>query len=563
MTHTAQRPTIMGTRHMIASGHYLATTAGFEILQAGGNAIDAGICAGLAISVLESAYVAFAGVAPMTIYLRDSGRVITVSGLGTWPKAASCELFQSQHGGQIPKGILRTVVPAAPDAWLVALRDYGTMSFGDVVASAIRLARDGFAMYPLMADTLRFFAADIAAYPSSAAIYLPGGVAPAVGQVFCQHDLAATVQFMADQEAAAASRGRAAGIDAARDAFYRGDIAATIADFHRDNGGLMTREDLAEYRTEIEPALRSRFAGTDIYGCGPWCQGPMLQQALNILDGMALRELGHNSAAYVHVVTEAIKLAAADREAFYGDPRFVSVPLDRLLSTAYAAQRRRLIDSRQASVGLPPQGDAAGPRSTDLDTSYVAVVDRHGNAFSATPSDGLTGSPVIPGLGFVASPRGSQSWTDPRHPACIMPGKRPRLTPNPAIAIRQGHYVMPFGTPGQDTQTQVMLQVMLNLMVFGMELQEAVEAPRFASLSFPSSASPHTYVPGRLLVEPGLHEYVGDALVRLGHRAECWPDSGSDYFMNANAACAVLADRTTGVIKGAADPRRPAYAIGW
>ena len=186
----------------------------------------------------------------------------------------------------------------------------------------------------------------------------------------------------------------------------------------------MTRDDLAEYRTEIEPALRSRFAGIDIYGCGPWCQGPMLQQALNILDGIALRELGRNSAEYVHVVAEAIKLAAADREAFYGDPRFVRVPLDRLLSTNYAAQRRRLIDPRQASPGLPPQGDAGRPPSTDLDTSYVAVVDRHGNAFSATPSDGLTGSPVIPGLGFVASPRGSQSWTDPRHPACVMAGSR-------------------------------------------------------------------------------------------------------------------------------------------
>src|SRR5690349_7259633 len=189
MPFAAQRPTIMGTRHMIASGHYLATLAGFEVLEAGGNAIDAGVCTGLAIAVLESAYVSFAGVAPMTIYLRDADRVLTIAGLGGWPQAASCEYFQQHHGGEIPKGILRTVVPAAPDAWLRTLRDYGTMSFGDVAASAIRFARDGFAMYPLMADTLRFYAADLAAYPTSAAISLPGGSPPEVGQVFRQQDL--------------------------------------------------------------------------------------------------------------------------------------------------------------------------------------------------------------------------------------------------------------------------------------------------------------------------------------------------------------------------------------
>jgi gamma-glutamyltranspeptidase/glutathione hydrolase len=300
---------------------------------------------------------------------------------------------------------------------------------------------------------------------------------------------------MADQEKATRG-GRTDGIDAARDAFYCGDIAAAMAAYHRDNGGLMTMEDLAGYRSEIEPAVSTRFADLDVFGCAPWCQGPMLLQALNILDGMELRGLGHNSAAYVHVVAEAIKLAAADREAFYGDPRFVDVPLARLLSRGYAAERRGPIDCRKASAALPPSGGAPlDIANTDLDTSYVCVVDRFGNAFSATPSDGLTASPVIPGVGFVASPRGSQSWTDPRHPLCIMPGKRPRLTPNPAIVVRSDQFVMPFGTPGQDTQTQVMLQVLLNFVVFDMDLQAAAEAPRFASLSFPSSASPHQYVP--------------------------------------------------------------------
>jgi gamma-glutamyltranspeptidase / glutathione hydrolase len=565
----------MGSRHMIAAGHYLAALAGFEVLEAGGNAIDAGVCAGLAISVLESAYVSFGGVAPMVIRLADTGRVFTISGLGCWPRAASCEFFQSRHGGVIPRGILRTVVPAAPDAWLTALRDHGTMSFRDVSAAAIRFARDGFAMYPLMADTIAAFASDIAEHPSSAAIYLPNDAPPVVGRLFKQADLAATLQYMADEEAAVGG-GRGAAIDAARNAFYRGDIAATMAAYHRANDGWLTMEDLAAFRSDVEPAVRARFADIDIYGCGPWCQGPMLLQALNLLDGMDVGALGHNSAAYVHLVTEAIKLAAADREAYYGDPHFVAVPMERLLSSAYAAERRRLIDPAHAFADLPPPGNVGqSPASSmqpqgqtrasnsDLDTSYVCVVDRHGNAFSATPSDGLTGAPVIPGLGFVPSPRGSQSWVDPAHPACVMPGKRPRLTPNPAIAVRDGEFVMPFGTPGQDTQTQVMLQVFLNLVVFGMDLQAAVEAPRFASLSFPSSSSPHKHVPGRLLVEAALHAQVGDALRRLGHRAEQWPDSGADYFMNISAACAVMADTATGVIKGAADPRRPAYAIGW
>jgi gamma-glutamyltranspeptidase/glutathione hydrolase len=201
--------------------------------------------------------------------------------------------------------------------------------------------------------------------------------------------------------------------------------------------------------------------------------------------------------------------------------------------------------------------------TTDLDTSYVCVVDRHGNAFSATPSDGLTTAPVIPRLGFVASPRGGQSWTDPAHPSSIMPGKRPRLTPNPAIAIHRGRSVMPFGTPGHDTQTQVMLQVLLNIVTFGMDLQAAVEAPRFASLSFPSSAYPHKSHPGRLLIEADIYSEVHSVLAGLGHRVEPWPKSGPDYFGNVSAACAVRRDTTTGLLEGAADPRRPAYAIGW
>ena len=285
------------------------------------------------------------------------------------------------------------------------------------------------------------------------------------------------LQHMADEETRGGKRGRVPGLQAARDAFYRGDIAATIARFYQENGGLLTREDLAGFRVGIEPPVTIQIRGIDLYGCGPWCQGPMLLQALSILDGIDLAALGHNSAAYVHALVEAIKLAAADRHAYYGDPRFVDVPMQALLSKAYGAARHALIDPDCAIPGLATAGEvpagtppwrgaplltpAEGHLQSAFDTSYVCAVDRFGNAFSATPSDPNFTGPVVPGTGSVISTRGDSSWTDPTHPACIAPGKRPRLTCNPALAVRDGRFFMPFGTPGGDVQTQAMLQVFL------------------------------------------------------------------------------------------------------
>ncbi|MGA7261362.1 MAG: gamma-glutamyltransferase, partial [Stellaceae bacterium] len=243
----SHRPTIAVTQHAISAGHYLAATAGFEMLQAGGNAIDAGCAAGIALGVLQSDLVDVAGVAPIMIYLADKQEVVTIAGLGHWPKALDLQLFMREHGGKIPKGVLRTVVPAAPDAWITALRLYGTMSFGEVAAAAIRLARDGFPMYPLMAASLKRHEADHRAWPSTAAIFLPNGRPPEAGEVFRQTDLAASLQYMADEERATASRGREAGLEAARDAFYRGDIARKIVAFMKQEGGLLSAEDLAEY----------------------------------------------------------------------------------------------------------------------------------------------------------------------------------------------------------------------------------------------------------------------------------------------------------------------------
>jgi len=567
-------PLIMGAREAIVAGHYLAAQAGFDVLSNGGNAIDAGVAAGLALGVVESEYVNFAGVAPIVVYLAATREVVTISGLGGWPKTASCELFRTRHAGEIPPGILRTVVPGAPDAWITALERYGTLSFADAAQAAIRLAREGFPMYPLMAGIIEHFADTVSQWPANAAVYLPGGAVPRLGTRFRQADLAGTLQYLADEESAHAGKGRLAGLEAARAAFYRGDVASAIVEFQRRNGGLLAAEDLAEFRVRVEPPVTRRFGPITVYSCGPWCQGPMLLQELALLEGIDLRGLGHNSTAYAHTLTEAIKLAAADREACYGDPAFVDVPLERLLSSDYAAARRRLIRPDGAWPDVPPSGARAGARPLEpaalrprrsappaLDTSYVCVVDRAGNAFSATPSDGSLDAPIVPGTGFAPSNRGEQAWTDPSHPSCVAPGKRPRLTPNPALAVEEGRFVMPFGSPGMDVQTQVMLQIFLNIHVFGMVPQAAVEAPRFASHGFPSSSWPHEYTPALLHVEAGIDARVSEELAALGHRVAPWPSSGIDHYLFSCCACTVLADHEAGVLHAAADPRRPAQAL--
>ena len=508
------RPTIMGTRHMIAATQYLAAEAGFKILEAGGNAVDAGVAGGIALGVVQPEFVNVAGVAPIIIYSAAEDRIFTIAGLGPWPKALDPHYFMKNHGGKIPQGIMRTVVPAAPDAWITALERFGTMSFGEVAQSAIGYARDGFPAYPLMTEVMTEHEAEYRQFPTNVDLYFPNGRPLQPGEIFVQKALGATLQHMADQEAAARSRGRAAGLAAARDAFYRGDIARAIVKFQKENGGILSAEDLADYHSDIEEPAETSFGDFKLYSCGPWCQGPSLLQAMNLLDAAELHRLGHNSPEYLHRITEAVKLAFADREAYFGDPRMIDVPIEAMLSRAYAKKRREMIRPDKAWPEMPPAGDPrklAAERAgggaplvperafsaPELDTSHCCVVDKHGNVFAATPSDGSYNAPVIPELGIIPSPRGSQNWGDPTHPSGVAPGKRPRLTPSPAIAIRPGKTKMPFGTPGGDVQTQAMLQVFLNIHLFGMEVQEAVEAPRVASYSYPSSFEPHAYHPGR------------------------------------------------------------------
>src|SRR5262245_1091531 len=358
----AYRPTIMGTNGMVASGHYLATLAGERILARGGNAVDAGVAAGLCLTVLHIDMVNFAGVAPIIVYLAEEDRVLTISGLGRWPRAASVEYFSWHCGGKIPLGVLRCITPGSPDAWIAALQEFGTMSLGEVMEEAIRLAAEGFPMHPFMAANVRDAAAQVARWPSSAAVLLPGGRAPEPGQIFVQRDLARTMARLVDAESGASGRGRRAGLEAARDRFYREDIAREIAAFYAAEGGLLTYDDLAGFRAQLEEPVRARFREYEIFTCGPWCQGPALAQALTLLEHDDLRALGHNSPAYVHLLTEALKLTFADRERYYGDPEFVDVPMPALLSRGYADARRRLIDMERAHPGMPPAGE---PRRID------------------------------------------------------------------------------------------------------------------------------------------------------------------------------------------------------
>jgi gamma-glutamyltranspeptidase/glutathione hydrolase len=571
-----RRPNVMARWHVVVSGHYWASQAGFQILEAGGNAIDAGVATGLAIDVLESQFVGFGGVAPIMIYLADRNEVVTINGVGPWPRAASAAYFRDRYDGRIPDGLLHSVVPAAPANWIAALSRYGTMSFAEVASSAIRFAREGFPTYPFFTEIITAKQDEIRTWPTTAAIFLPDGQPPRVGANFVQADLARSLQHMADQERAHAGNGRLDGLRAAHDAFYRGDIAAAIVRHQRDNGGLLAADDLASFEASIEQPCRTRFGEYDVYGCGAWSQGPMVLEALNILERVDLKTIGHNTPGYIHAVTEALKLAAADREAYFGDPNFVDVPLDVLLSKSYAADRHAQFDPARACPGMPPPGAAMATQPppwqpdpsafpaparemVETATSFLSVADAAGNIFAATPSDGTIGGPVVPGTGIMTSMWGSRGYTAENHPGKVGPGRRPRMSANPAIAIKPGACILPFGSPGSEVLGQAMLQAFLNIAVFDMDPQSAVEAPRFASYSWPESTLPHAYRPGQLNLEADLGAATGAALAALGHKIEWWPERK----YAAGSVCAILSDLETGVKWAGADPRRTAYAVGW
>lgn len=576
------RPLMTGVQHMVSSGHYLATAAGFRILEQGGNATDAGVAAGIAINVTLPQWTGFGGVAPIIIHDAASGDTVSISGLGRWPRAASIDYFNRQHGGDLPSGVLRTVTPAAADAWLTALRLYGTMTFEQVVTPALEIAEQGFPIPATLQSALARTGDSLIGdsdgdgrWPSTAAVFFPGGRRPDVGDIQVQKDLARTFRRLIEVERDHAGQGREAALQAARDFFYKGEIAEEMVSFIQEQGGLLAMEDLAAFSVGVETPPSIDYKGIEVYACGPWCQGPVNLQTLQILEGFDLKGMGHNSTAYAHTVLESLKLAFSDRETYIGDPDFVDVPMGGLLSKSYAAERREAIDPERATTEMPLPGDpwphmgmpaSNGHRrrpdavagGLPADTSYACVIDRWGNAFSATPSDSLGTSPIVPGLGFIVSSRGSQTWLDPEHPSALAPGKRPRLTPNPALAMRNGKPLMPFGTPGGDVQPQSMVQLFLNVFEFGMDVQQAVEVPRFSTWSFPNSFWPHAYHPGLVGIEGRMDSQVIGELSRMGHRVETW----DDFTPRMGCLCAVKADHERGGLSAGADPRRDGYAMG-
>lgn len=565
------RPTVMGSRHAVSSGHYLATAAGWRMLEQGGNAIDAGVAAGIALNVVLPGSTSFGGVAPILIYDADRKQVFSISGLGRWPRAASLEHFVKNRSGRIPPGVERVVVPAAADAWITALIEHGTMTFGQVVAPALEYARDGIAVSPQIHSSLASFEANKDRFPTRDAAFLIDGHAPAVGEILRQPGLARTFERLLQVERDHAGRGREAALAAAREYFYQGPIAEEIVSFVREGGGFLSMRDLADFHVGHEPPVSGRFHEFEVYTNGPWCQGPAFAETIQILADDDLRGLGHNSADYVHLVAEALKHAFADRDAYLGDPDLVDVPIRGLLDRAFARERRARIDMEMATPAMPARGDPwrfegrsppegyayepPSPRggNAEPDTSYACAVDRWGNMFSATPSDGAT--VVVPSLGFTPSTRGTQSWLDPRHPSALAPWKRPRLTPNALLAFKDGKPWMPFGTPGGDAQVQATVQYFLNIAAFGMTPQQAAEAPRFLQWSFPDSFWPHVYTPGRLELESRFERAIGNELQRRGHRVE-WlqPIAG-----RANAVCGIAVNHEAGTLATAADVRSEAY----
>ena len=592
-------PVTRGHHYVVSAGHELAALAAFEALENGGNAIDAGVAAILTLGVVYSDQVSVAGVAPMIIRLADTGEVVTIAGVGGWPRALDPDAFIERHGGEVPLGVRRTVVPAAPDACLQALERWGTMTFRDVAARAVRYASQGFPRHPVMLDYVRRYADDLRHWPENVAIWMPDGEVPAPGDRLVQADLGRVLQFLCDEERAAGDD-RMAGLAAVRRAFYRGDVASRILAHQRAHDGLLAAEDLESFRCPIVPSAsrRFRFNGeeVEVHTCGAWSQGPFLLEALAIAEAAGVRLLGHGSDGYLHAIAEVLKLTFADREGYLGDPDFVDVPVGALIGDPYALERRKAIDPRRAIPGMPLPGAVPGhtpwvspvaaaeavpvagtgaspiagagaapaaaseaPMRPPADTSIVCVIDGQGNALCSTPSDTSWDTPVVPGTGFTVSSRGAQSWAVRGHPSCVAPGKRPRLTPNPCFVLSPGRWIMPFGTPGGDTQIQANLQVLLNHLAFGMALQDAVEAPRLVTHSHPDTFSPHTAHPGLVTLEGRIGEAARDRLAARGHRVERL----DDWTHWTGGVCAVRQDLATGEIEAAADPRRWSRAMGW
>jgi len=590
------RPEISGTFGVATSTHWIASAVGMRILEAGGNAFDAAAAMGFTLQVVEPHLNGPLGDMPALIWPAEADAPTMICGQGVAPAAATIRHYRDAGLERIPgSGLLATVVPGAFDAWMLMLRDHGRLPLREVLEPAIHYARAGHPLLHRVSATIAglagFFQAE---WPGSAATWLPRGNVPAPGRLFANPDLAATWdQLLTEVETESSRTGQ---IDQARRAFSQGFIAEKIDHFLReaclmDGGGarrkgVLTGQDMAIWQASYEDPLSSCYHGWDVFKGSTWCQGPILLQSLNMLSGLPLAEADLNGADFVHLVTEAMKLAFADREAFYGDPLTSDIPVEHLLSQAYADERRALITGtasqdqrpgaipgyeawaaaavRRAALPFDP-GEAVGagePTMAHLgekrgDTCHLDVIDRWGNMVSATPSGGwLQSSPVVPGLGMPLNSRAQMFWLDDGLPTSLAPGRRPRTTLSPSMARDRDGRRIAFGTPGGDQQDQWQLIYLLRLVHGGMGLQSGIDAPLFHSAHFQSSFYPRLADPGALLTEPGFGAGVIDDLRNRGHKVtvtEPW----------ALGRLTAAARDSDGLLHAAATPRlMQAYAVG-
>jgi gamma-glutamyltranspeptidase/glutathione hydrolase len=550
------------------------------MLLSGGNAFDAAVAAGLAAAVVEpTASYSLATEGVGMLYHAATGDILALSGQGVAPQAATIAEFRARGLDKIPTGPgdkahLSFTVPGVMDAYFRVLETYGTKTLGEALAPAMAYAEHGFPMYEYMHRLLSIpeTTSQFHLYPpGGTAVFYPNGQPPAVGSLFVQPQLGQTLRLMVAAERNAPGS-RRDGLQAAREVFYDGEIARRIATFSERVGGLLRLQDLRQYRATFEPPVRTTFGGYEICTQSTWTQAPVLLQALNMLEHVDVRAMGHNSPTYIHTVTEVLKLAFADRERYYGDPHFARVPIAGLLSKAYAAERVKLVGAR-ACPELPapgtPDGAAAAPLRTATTattgqpvaaadgTTHLAVIDRDGNMVCITPSGGVfRKSAFVAELGCTLSTRSEMFFLDATHANGLQPGKRPRTTLINYFVCRDGVPIMTFGCPGGDDQAQANLQMILNVLVFGMDAQQAVEAPRFATQSMTNSFYPRAYHPGVLTIEEGMPASVAQQLAALGHKI---------VRVGACGIGAVITQRDphTGVLAAGADPRRPTYAIAW
>jgi gamma-glutamyltranspeptidase / glutathione hydrolase len=569
------RPVIRGRQAAVTSMKPEATEAARRILQAGGNAFDAVVAGQAALAVTDFALNGVGSDAVILLYDAKARRVVSINAEPRAPKLATIEWYQKNNGGKLPSsdGLLSGGIPGVVDAWYLLLDNWGTMSFAQVLEPAIRLAEEGF---PLSEKLARGIATTkkIRQYPSTMRVYMQSGQAPNPGDIFKNTDLAATLKKLVESEKAAGGKGRHEALKAARDRFYKGDIARELAKFSEEHGGLFRYDDFAEYTAKIETPVSSDYRGYQVYKNPSASQGPAELIALNLLEGYDLKAMGLNSPDYIHTSVEAIKLAMADREKYLGDMDFIKIPYDTLLSKDYARERRKLIDQKQASLELRPGSPAQktsdqadrpvrvnleGDADHEGDTSYLAVVDKDRNMVSFEPSlhSGFGTGVVMGQTGIIFNCRGDYYSLTPGDPNALEPGKRPRSTLQSTLVMKDGQPFMVTGSPGGDDQVMRTIQTLLNVVDFGMNVQQAIEAPRWTTRSFPASPFPHTMYPGEMSVEARIPEATRQALIARGHKLKVT----GPWTQGSNGA--IVVDRANGVLSAGADPRVEAYAWAW